>query len=459
MNEAEAKIEGPIGVLGVGVEGRATIQYLLSHGVNEITALDAKLVEDLPPEVETVFGEGYDRNLDRFDTIFKSPGIRPDNPEIEKARESGAHVTSALSFFMERCPCPVVGVTGTVGKGTTCSLIDAALREAGFTVHLGGNIGRNSMEFLDIVKEDHRVVLEISSFQAMDVSTSPDVAVILKTTSEHLDWHRDTTEYMAAKARLLVHQDEDDTVIFNRDCIGSIEIARNSLGKALEFSIAGEVDRGIFVCDGGMFLRLGDSKERLPIDINKVCLPGRFNLSNVAAGVLAAICVRGDPGSVCRAAQNFGSLPHRLELAAHGGNVRYYNDSYATRPEAAVAALTVFDEKLALIAGGSEKNADFQELFQAILVKSNLVHVSLIGATASRLEEGLRVARQTGFLLERFEDLESAMEAGSASLQGEGVLLMSPACASFGMFPNYKVRGECFRAKAVALAKDQIIKE
>ena len=459
MNEAEAKIEGPIGVIGVGVEGKATIQYLLAHGVNEITALDAKPVEGLPPDVKTVFGEGYDRNLDRFATIFKSPGIRPDNPEIEKARESGAHVTSALSFFMERCPCPVVGVTGTVGKGTACSLTDAALKEAGFTVHLGGNIGRSPMEFLDVVKEDHRVVLEISSFQAMDISTSPDVAVILKTTSEHLDWHRDTAEYRMAKARLLAHQDEDDTVIFNGDCAGSVEIARQSAGEALEFSITGEVERGIFVCDGAMFLRLGDSKERLPIDINKVCLPGRFNLENVAAGVLAAICVRGDPGPVCRAAQDFGSLPHRLELAAHGGGVRYYNDSYATRPEAALAALSVFDEKLALIAGGSEKNADFGEFFRAILAKPNLVHVGLIGATASRLEEGLRIAQQANFRMERFEDLESAMEAGSASLQGEGVLLMAPACASFGMFPNYKVRGERFRAKAVALAKEQEIRK
>ena len=413
MNEAEAKIEGPIGVIGVGVEGSATIQYLLAHGENEITALDAKSVEDLPPEVETVFGEGYDRDLDRFGTIFKSPGIRPDNPEIEKARESGTHVTSALSFFMERCPCPVVGVTGTVGKGTTCSLIDAALKEAGFTVHLGGNIGRSPMEFLDNVKEDHCVVLEISSFQAMDISTSPDVAVILKTTSEHLDWHRDMSEYRMAKARLLAHQDENDTVIFNGDCIGSIEIARQSAGEALEFSITREVARGIFVCEGGMFLRLGDSKERLPIDVNKVRLPGRFNLENVVAGVLAAIRTGGDPGPVCRAAQDFGSLPHRLELAAHGGDVRYYNDSYATRPEAAVAALSVFDEKLALIIGGSEKNADFGELFHTILAKSNLVHVGLIGATASRLEEGLRVERKTGFRLERFEDLESAMEAGS----------------------------------------------
>ena len=315
------------------------------------------------------------------------------------------------------------------------------------------------MEFLDNVKDDHRVVLEISSFQAMDISTSPDVAVILKTTSEHLDWHRDTSEYRMAKAQLLAHQDKDDTVIFNGNCVGSIEIARQSAGKALEFSIGGEVERGIFICDGAMFLRLGDSKERLPIDINKVCLPGKFNLENVAAGVLAAICVQGDPEAVCRAAQNFGSLPHRLELAAYGGGVRYYNDSYATRPEAALGALSVFDEKLALIAGGSEKNADFDELFRAILAKPNLVHVGLIGATASRLEDGLRGARQTGFRLERFEDLESAMEAGSAFLQGEGVLLMAPACASFGMFPNYKVRGERFRAKAVALAKDQEIKK
>ncbi len=202
-------------------------------------------------------------------------------------------------------------------------------------------------------------------------------------------------------------------------------------------------------------LRSRDTQQHLPLQIDKVCLPGRFNMENVAAGILAAVSVGGDSNLVAEAAQRFEGLPHRLELAAQGNGIRYYNDSYATRPEAAIAALSAFDGPLSLIMGGSEKHADFSELVLALVEKSNVVQVGLIGATASRMEEAIAASGKVSFCIKRFDSLEEAMEDGAAALSGKGTLLMAPACASFGMFTNYKVRGERFRAKATLLAKKQ----
>ncbi len=446
------RVDEPIGIIAVGVEGRASINYLQGLGCNDITALDARVVEDLPPGVKVVFGDGYDRDLTRFSTIFKSPGIRPDHPSLIQARNEGTHVTSALSHFLERCPCPVVGMTGTVGKGTACSIAAASLEEAGFTTHLGGNIGKSPLDFLDLVEPDHRVVLEISSFQAMDLSVSPPVGAILKTTSEHLDWHVDTAEYRLAKSNMLAHQTPDDAVIFNMDEEGSREIAAASSGRRFGYSLRGPVEQGIFLDGGSLYLKVDGNETVLPIDPKGVGLRGRFNLENIAAGICAAIVAGGDVDPVCRAAASFKSLPHRLELAATGGGIFFYNDSYATRPEAAVAAIRAFDGPLALVMGGSEKHADFTELVQVLKGGSSIVQVGLIGATARRMEEAIRAGGQPPFTVLRFETLEEAMESGASALGGDGTLLMAPACASFGLFQNYKVRGERFRAKARELA-------
>ncbi|MBW2277402.1 MAG: UDP-N-acetylmuramoyl-L-alanine--D-glutamate ligase, partial [Deltaproteobacteria bacterium] len=352
-------VQEPVAVLGVGVEGKATIDYLLGQGVSDISARDRQTVEGLPGGVQTVFGEGYDRGLDRFATVFRSPGIRPDHRSLVHAAAAGARITSALSCFMERCPArAVIGVTGTVGKGTTASLTAAALEAAGITAHLGGNIGLSPLEFLDRVQPDHVVVLEISSFQAMDISTPPDVGVILKTTSEHLDWHSDVGEYRRAKANLVARQSADDVVVLNADSEGSVEIASASEGRRLAYSLEDPVEQGLFLGEDGFVLRLDDRESRLPIDIRSVCLPGRFNLQNVAAALLASMSVGAAIDPICAAAQSFTSLPHRLELVANHGGVRYVDDSYATRPEAALAALSAMDDApLALILGGSEKHA------------------------------------------------------------------------------------------------------
>jgi UDP-N-acetylmuramoylalanine--D-glutamate ligase len=443
----------PVAVLGLGVEGRATVDYLLSQGVSDITGLDQKPVENPNPSIKTSFGDNYSRDLWRFATVFRSPGIRPDHPDLVEARARSTIVTSAMDFFLRLCRAPIVGVTGTVGKGTATSLIAAMLEKEGFVVHLGGNIGKSPLEFLDKVNRDHRVVLEISSFQAMDLTCSPHVAVILKTTCEHLDWHVDVEEYRAAKARLVAHQNECDLVVYNADSQGSTQIAGTSNACGIGFSITKELTEGLCLLDSRFVLRINGEEQILPIDLDKIRLPGRFNLENVAAAILASTAAGASNGAAVQVAETFKGLAHRLEFVTQAKNVRFYNDSYATRPEATMGALSSFgDEPLALILGGSEKYVDFTDLARAISNHSNIVHIGLIGDTAKRLDRAIRDAGPCRFSLTTYTNLEPAMEGALRSLPSGGVVLLSPACASFGLFQNYKDRGERFRAKALELA-------
>ncbi len=446
------EITEPVGVLGVGVEGRSTIQYLTKTGIRDITALDRNPVKDLPRNVKTVFGDEHENLAGRYATIFRSPGIRPDHPSLVDARAAGSRITSATSYFLHHCPAPVVGVTGTLGKGTASSLIARMLEGAGFTVHLGGNIGTSPLDFLDQVEAHHRVVLEISSFQAMDLSASPHLAVVLKTTSEHLDWHRDLDEYHLAKSQLLAHQRSKDIVIFHQDSEGATKVAASKVGTGYAFSAFQPVGDGIGIEGDRFYLSTAGERTPLPLQATDVRLPGRFNLENVAAALLAAILSGATPDDACDAAKRFEGLPHRLELVTTKNGIRYFNDSYATRPDAAMGAVGCFNHTpLALILGGSEKFADFRELATVLLAHPTLAHVALIGQTAPRLEEAITLAGERRFHLTHHDQLESAVRTCAMSVPPGGTVLLSPACASFGLFPNYKVRGERFRETVLNL--------
>lgn len=443
----------PVGVLGIGVEGRATIDYLLRRGHQAITALDKNTVTGLPEGVETVFGPAHLERLDRFVTVFRSPGIRPDHPALAAARRAGCRVTSAVSCFLEQCPAPVIGITGTVGKGTAASLTAELLTAAGFTTHLGGNIGRSPLEFLDEVQPDHRVVLEISSFQAMDAVASPDIGVVLKTTSEHLDWHTDLDEYLTAKANLFAHHTQENTIIVNADADGSQKVAARSKGRRMGYSVSKPVEDGVSFIDNIFVYFKNGANTPLPIDPQSVRLTGGFNRENIAAALLAAHAAGAPFEKICAAATEFKGLPHRLEHVTDANGIRFFNDSYATRPEAAMGALNCFrDEPLSLILGGSEKYADFTELAAAVRAHPTLVYVGLIGATTDRLHQVLTETGDPEFLIERHDDLPDVVQAAHDALPSNGVVLLSPACASFGLFPNYKVRGEQFRALARQIA-------
>ena len=458
----------PIGLAGCGVEGLETLKYLRRHGVSDVRIFDRALSaqrrsgELLPADIAglPLFGDdAWLAELPRCPTVFRSPGVRPDHPALEAARAAGVTVISATNWFLKHCLGTVVGITGTVGKGTTATLTHEALTAAGLPSHLAGNIGLNPLAFLDDVRPREVVVLELSSFQLMDLGPAkPKVAVVLRTSEDHLDWHIDIAEYYRAKSGLLapdgrLADGQRQTIIYCADAPGSRAVIENALGsgipEALGVSRKGPVRAGVGMRAGQVF-RFGSESEQRLEPLERLHLPGGFNLENAAAAFLAAESLGADRRCALEALAAFKGLPHRLERVGTVRGIVCYNDSYATRPDATLAAIGAFDVPLALILGGSEKNADFRALAEAVCRHPSLRAIELIGATAGRLRTEIADAAQrigrTPPSCTVHPGLAEAFRAGLGAVEHGGAVLMSPACASFGLFPNYKVRGERFKA-------------
>ncbi|MDH5751798.1 MAG: UDP-N-acetylmuramoyl-L-alanine--D-glutamate ligase [Deltaproteobacteria bacterium] len=471
----------PLALAGFGVEGRETLRFLLEMGWPPEALgvydrrLEAEPPEDVPAGVR-VHGPGREEELGGYGTVLRSPGLRPDHPALLAAREAGADISSATRLFLAAHPGLTVGVTGTLGKGTTVTLTGRALEALGRSCRLGGNIGVNPLTFLAGMTARSVAVLELSSFQLMDLEgRRPEVAVVLRTTSEHLDWHRDTAEYRRAKSRLLAPADSGQTVIYLADSPGSREVAGERLatmpagsgGSLLAVSRVLPVVEGIGLdqAAGGLARFSGGVPQALP-GMERLAMPGLFNRENAAAAYLAVEVIdrvlENAPGEstgekpprlekALEALRTFPGMPHRLEFVGRIGGVECYNDSYATRPDAAIGALESFDSPLAVILGGSEKEAEFGSLARTLCQYPALLRIVLIGATAERIARAIRSeAAASGREAPQIFRAKTLEEAVAASLDalgaagGQGVLLFSPACASFDMFPNYKVRGERF---------------
>ncbi len=457
LARAVAALPAPLAVVGFGVEGRETHAFLLRQGVAGVRVFDrafdgaaiAALNEEFP-QSRFLGGEDWGAPLQECATVFRGPGVRPDLPALQRARAGGARLSSATALFLQLFAGRCVGVTGTVGKGTTASLIGKALEAGGVAHRLGGNIGLNPLAFLAETTAQTTAVLELSSFQLMALQgRRPEVAVVLRTSSEHMDWHRDLAEYRAAKQGLLAPADEAQRVIFCADSEGSAQVVAPRRGGALAVSLASAVENGVGMA-GGRLARFRDGVATALPELDHPALPGRFNLENAAAAYLAAEALGAPTGPALKAIAEFPGLPHRLERVGQIEGVACYNDSYATRPEATLGALSAFDASLALILGGSEKHADFGPLAEALCRHPTLRRVVLIGATAARLAQEISAAATRlaipGPPVKRAATLAQAYRTAREALPDGGVLLFSPACASFDMFENYKVRGEQFRA-------------
>lgn len=469
-----------IAVLGLGVENIALVLYLKSINAVDVTLCDQKIEEELgdflgmikDTNYKTSFGPNYLKNLNNFDIVFRSPGLAYLTPEIQAAKASGTEVTSQTKLFFDLCPCQIIGVTGTKGKGTTSTLISEILKrndeilKIDRKVYLAGNIGQAPIEFVDKLSENDIVVLELSSFQLQDLEKSPHIAVLLNITSDHLDVHTTNTEYIEAKKNILVHQKKDDFAVINADYLTSFEFAARTRAQVYFFSRRKSVDQGSFVSHGKIIYRENGIDTEIA-EVTEVQLRGEHNLENICASVTAVKLVGADFRAISEAVKSFKGLDHRLELVAEKGSVKFYNDSFSTNPDTAIAAIKSFTEPIILIAGGSEKNADYKELGEAIS-QSNVKLVILIGATAARIKSEIRNSiHLTGSTISRHansgqasenikiidsaKNIDEVMNIVKQEMLPGDVVLLSPASASFGWFKNYKDRGEQFKQKVMEI--------
>lgn len=465
------KHQDNIAIVGYGIEGKAICKYLLEHQYGNITVLDQNvdLREQLPDGVSSKLGANYLEGVQDFDVIMRSPGVKYLNPHIQLAKSAGRKVTSPIDFFVDQCPCPIVGVSGTKGKGTTSTLIYEMLKaggwKAGTDLFLGGNIGNPPIEFLDQLNGESLVVLELSSFQLQDIHKSPKYAVLLNTGVDHMDYHADREEYMEAKEQLLVHQHADSVVVLNQDYEYFKYYKPLVKGELRVVSMREKVEDGAYVKwagaagaghDGEIFYAKGGKSHKIA-DVSEMRLVGSHNLENVMPAMIIAKELGVEDSAIREVIKGFENLPHRLQFARELNGVRYYNDSYSTTPETSMAAVDSFVDDTILIAGGHDKGADYSEWAEKILKKPSLRTVILMGSNAEKMERALmeasdRLKGHTGGLLPtrivRRDNLEQAVVEAYSEAEEGSVVVMSPAAASFDQFKDYKERGNTFIAQA-----------
>lgn len=422
-----------IAIAGYGLEGAASYRYWSGQGDHQVVIVDENRPRgDLPVDASTIIGEGAFSRLNGFDMVVRTAGLPP-----RKITTDGI-VWSATNEFFARCPAPVIGVTGSKGKGTTSSLIASILHASGHTVHLVGNIGVAALDVLPVIQPTDIVVYELSSFQLWDVERSPQVAVVLMIEADHLDVHRDFEDYVSAKANIVRHQGEGDTVVYAAANDVSADIARQSPAMP----VANQSDEAAHVADGAFWY---GEQELCSVDV--LSLPGSHNQDNACAAIAAAWRFVQDPEVIAEGLRAFTGLPHRLKIASERRGVRYFDDSIATTPGSAIAAMRAFPGPKVMIFGGSSKGARYDEL--AAVAKETMVKMVLaIGAEAVPIATAMTAA---GVPVDSDAGMTtmSQIVAKAASYATPGdVVVLSPACASFDMFANYSDRGEQFIAAA-----------
>lgn len=453
-------------LLGFGVENQSLYNFLSDNGA-KITVADrdesfAKLANKFPKVVWQI-GKNYLKGLEKFDFIFRSPGVPFKTKEIHAAKERGTQITSAIKLFFDLCPAEIIGVTGTKGKGTTATLIAEILREnfrGKKNIFLAGNIGKPAMDFYGQIKPNDIVILELSSFQLQDLTSSPHIAVVLNVTSDHLDHHGSLKEYVLAKQSIVKYQSKNDFAVFSADSLNAIRFAELTRAKTYFFSRNKSVDEGAFidwqVVDlrrekhglGKIVLRVG-GKDEILASASEILLRGEHNLENICAAALASFLSGASPKIISKVIKEFKGLEHRLELVAEKNGVKYYNDSFATNPDPTIAAVQSFIEPVILIAGGSSKKADFSELGWVIARNSTVKSVILLGKEeAPKIRQAIEKAKLKGQkepdFWEAFSMEEAVATARRLATPGD-VVLLSPACASFDLFHDYKERGKKFK--------------
>ena len=428
-----------IAVLGLGVSNRPLVRLLLEFGC-DVVGCDRTPREKLENEVLELerlgcklhVGDDYLAGVEA-DVVFRTPGMHPGNPAIQALKERGAEVTSEMEVFFEVSPCHLIAVTGSDGKTTTTTLIAEMLKAAGKTVWLGGNIGTPLLPLVRQMQKEDFAVVELSSFQLMDMRRSPQRALITNLAPNHLDIHKDMDEYVDAKKNIFRYQGEGSLLVLNAD--NPITASFRGPGKTRFFSRLGEGD--VCIRDGVI------CRGQTPVlPVSDILLPGVHNVENYMAAIAMVEGLASDE-DIRQVAKTFGGVEHRIELVRIKDGVRFYNDSIASSPTRTMAGLRSFPEKVILIAGGYDKHIPYDPLGPEIC--AHVKKLFLNGATGPKIREA--VERCPGEKPEMVDcpDFASAVKAAAEAAGPGDVVLMSPASAAFDQFKNFMVRGNYFK--------------
>jgi UDP-N-acetylmuramoylalanine--D-glutamate ligase len=441
-----------IAVLGFGVEGQSTVKFLHRERA-KVTVFDEKKPADLATHAlaecelpESNYRYGPFPDLSGYDMIVVSPGIRPDILPLVLARKKKIPVTTGTNLFLDRCPAKTVGITGTKGKGTTSALLTEMLKADGRDTHLGGNIGTPPLDFLDSLDAKSIVVLELSSFQTFTITRGTDIVGYVMTTSDHLDYHTGVDEYIQAKLQLARRQPLHGEVIATIDYENSKYLGDQTGKDYWQVSIHRLVKRGVYVKDGSFFWTDGKVTERVA-PTTALFIPGRHNWENAGVAIAAAKILGAENSAIVTGLEQFRGLPHRLEFVRNHNGVTFYDDSFSTTPETAIAAIKAFTQPKILILGGSSKQSDFGELGEAIAQSDSIRAVIGIGMEWKRIKTSIPQQHAPFRIIEDCANMHDIVQAAYEVAQEGDVVLLSPACASFDMFDNYKERGNQFKAE------------
>ncbi|MCI8640516.1 MAG: UDP-N-acetylmuramoyl-L-alanine--D-glutamate ligase [Clostridia bacterium] len=441
-----------IAIIGLGVSNLPLLDYLYQKKA-KVTVFDERNLDEIPKDImdkimtyefEYSFGKNSLEKLTGFQIIFRSPSCLPTRIELEKARKEGAIVTTEIEMLMEMCPGKIIGVTGSDGKTTTTSMINSILKKANYNTFLGGNIGTPLFTRLAEMTPEDIVVLELSSFQLMNMSISPQIAVITNVTPNHLNIHKDYQEYIDAKKNIFKFQDENGILILNYDNSITKECAKQANGKVIFFSSETKLDNG-FIVDENIIKECNDKIRKHILDTKKVILRGNHNYQNIATAI-AATKTLVDIDIAIEAIKEFKPVEHRIEFVREIDGVKWYNDSASSSPTRTLSGINSFHENIVLIAGGYDKNLDYEPLGKPIIDKvSNLI---LIGQTSEKIYDVVKLESENQnkkIPINMCESLEQAIEVAKKVTKKGEVVLFSPASASFDMFKDFADRGNKFK--------------
>ena len=420
-----------IAIAGYGADGESNYAYW-SKNDNQVVIVDERQpTRTIPVDASTIIGDGAFERLEGFDLVIRSPGLVP-----HKIVTDGK-VWSATNEFFKHCPAPIIGVTGSKGKGTTASLITSILQAAGKNVHLIGNIGVPALDVLPQIATDDIVVYELSSFQLWDIEQSPQVAVVLYIEPDHLDVHADFDDYLRAKSQIVRWQNIDDLVVYNQENTWATTIADQAEAKQIPYQ---DLESAHVKQDAFWY---GEQKI---CSVDELQLPGVHNQDNACAAIAAVWqWVQEDIGAIAKGLASFTGLAHRLKFVRTYEGVSYYDDSIATTPGSAIAAIKAFVQPKVLILGGSNKGTDYDDLVDEVSRSDSIRAIICVGETGPAIAKALQQKSVTiDVMTEHTPDMTHIVTRAAASAQPGDVVILSPASASFDMFKSYVDRGNQF---------------